>query len=527
MTDLQVIRGARIFDGRGLEPFSGDVIIVAGIITDVGPHLATPPGATVTEAHGRELLPGFIDVHSHDDAALLLGHTAPKVRQGVTTTVLGNCGHGCAPSSTDPALSDYSTPVLGPFPDRHWPTFRDYLDDLVTGRFGMNAAALVAHTPIRAHVMGMARRPATTVEVDRIAGLFGDALDAGAVGASLGLMYSPANTAAVEELVAIGQATASRDRLLVAHLRNEADLLLESLEEFAEVGRATGTALHVSHLKVTGPRNMGMMPQVVDRLEQYRAEGLDITADIYPYPAGSTTAATLLPPACLDRGLRSALTELASPQGRRSVAAAMQRPWAGQLENYFHSLGPARIRVAGFSEPDHLEFEGRTLAEIADTFGEGPAETLLELLVAERGNLSVILFQGDPDGIVTAMAWPHTLVGSDGLPHATGYVHPRLYGTFAKIMEAHTGPGRVWSRTEAVRRMTSAAAARFKLSDVGTIEPGQRADMQLVNPTRYADWATFESPRNHPTGVDHVWVRGIDVLADPTAQPGRGEPAVT
>ena len=514
-----LIRRATIQDGIA-PPRIRDVLVRDGVIAVVGPDLDRPSDSDVVEADGLELLPGFIDVHTHDDAALFLENGVdPKLRQGVTTSIVGNCGHGCAPSVADRALEDYSTPVLGPFPDQQWSTFAAYVERLARGGFMINTGVLVPHTPIRASVLGMHRRAAEPAEIDAIADRFADALDAGAAGVSLGLMYTPANSADLAELTAIGHAVARRDKLLVAHLRNEADHLLASLEEFAEIGRVTGAALHVSHLKVTGPKNYGLMPQVIERLDAYRTEGIDITADIYPYDAGSTTAATLLPPSALDQGLPRLIDDLQQPSVRDKIIDALDAPWPGGVENYYASLGPDRIVLAGFTV--NRQYEGRTLTEIAAAQGQGPADALIDLLIEERGRLTVILFQTDPEGIEVALEWPYTLVGSDGLPHRDGYVHPRLYGTFSRILHHYAGPGAALTRPEAIRRMTSAAADRFGLSGKGRIVAGADADLQLIDPHEYRDRATFTAPRQSPTGLVWTMVRGQIIDSDSADGPGR------
>lgn len=505
-----LLRGGTIIDGSGGAPFVGDVLIAGERVEAVAPVIEPGLDVAVVEAAGREVLPGFIDVHSHDDAALFdPAGVEPKLRQGVTTTVIGNCGHGCAPSSPDSSLEEYSTPVLGPFPPRRWATFGDYLGDLASEARRINSIALVPHAPVRSSVLGMSRRAADERERSRIAGLVGDALDAGAVGLSFGLMYSPGNAADTDELTAIARAVAERDGVIVAHIRNEADRLLPSLDEFAGLARASGAAMHVSHMKVTGPQNFGRMPEVIARLDELRSDGLDVTADVYPYDAGSTTVATLFPSWSTDRGVTSLLEAIEDPAQRTALVEGLREPWTGSpLENYFASLGPHAILLAGFTLPEHAAYEGMSIGAIAEERGQDPAETLIELVLAERGRLTVVLFQTDIEGMKEALAWPWTLIGSDGLPAPRGYVHPRLFGTFPRLLTEYAGPGRVISRAEAVKRATRDSAHRFGLAGRAGVVPGAIADLQLLDPAVYADRATFESPRNHPLGLDEVYVRG-------------------
>lgn len=254
------------------------------------------------------------------------------------------------------------------------------------------------------------------------------------------------------------------------------------------------------------------MPDVVDALDALRVEGIDITADVYPYEAGSTTVATLFPSWTSDDGVASLLATLADPDSRTAVLAGLREPWSGPLENNYATLGPDAILLAGFRRPEHADFEGRSIADIAARTGSEPAECLVDLVLAERGTLTVVLFQTDLDGMVHALSWPHTLVGSDGLPREQGYVHPRLYGAFSRVLSSYAGPGRVLSRTGAVKRMSTDAAHRFGIPGPTGVVPGAAADLQLIDPRAYADLASYATPRRHPAGVVGVWIGGQRVL---------------
>jgi N-acyl-D-amino-acid deacylase len=507
--ELQLIRGGLVYDGSGEPPFVGDILIADEQILEVGRSIHAP-AATVVDARGKEVMPGFIDVHSHDDVALFTPASMdPKLLQGITTTIVGNCGHGCAPSSVDGSLEAYSIPILGTFPDRRWPTFAAYLDDLAAERRRVSSCALLPHGPLRTSVLGPGRRLAGPGERDRMAALVRDALGAGAAGVSLGLMYPPGDAADAAELDAIGAAVASCDGLLVAHVRNEADHLLESLAELSDVARHTGVAIHVSHLKVSGPRNFGRMPEVLGYLDSLRADGIDVTADVYPYEAGSTTVATLLPSWLMDGGIPSLLERLADPAIESRVIAELRGTWVSSAqENYFASIGPEAILVGGFCRPELQAFDGCSIAAIADELSMDPAECLVELVLQERCALTVVLFQTDIEGLKAALEWPWTLIGSDGLPSDSGYVHPRLYGTFPRLLTEFAGEGRTISRAEVVKRATRDSARRFGIPGRDGIRPGAVADLQVIDPDRYADRSSFAHPRRTPSGVEEVYVRG-------------------
>ncbi|BDZ49181.1 dihydroorotase [Frondihabitans sucicola] len=443
-------------------------------------------------------------MHSHDDAALFRpGGLAPKLGQGVTTSVIGNCGLGVAPSAA--ALLDSAGPVLGAFPDDHWVSFGSYLTTVAAEARAVNTVALVPHAPLRIAAMGAARRPATPAESERMAGIASDALDAGAAGISLGLMYSPGDAAERPELLALARAVAAHDRLLVAHIRNEADHLRASIDELAGLGREAGAAVHVSHLKVTGPRNAGSMPGIIDHLEGLRASGLDITADVYPYDAGSTTVVSLFPPWAQEGGAEGLLGRLRDVDNRAEVLASLTAPWTDTtLENQWAAIGPEKIVVVGFDDPALSDLEGLTVAEVAVARDQQPLEALADLVLLTSAQLTVILFHTDLEGMKTALAWPHTLVGSDGLPRENGTVHPRLFGTFSRALTLGVLP-----RGEMIRKMTQDAALRFGIAGRGRIAPGFAADLQLVDAGAYADRATFASPRLSPAGLVTTYVNGV------------------
>lgn len=513
-----LLRGGTIYDGAGSSPVVADVLMAGDQIVGVGVGLELPPGTTTMDLAGLDVFPGFIDVHTHDDAALFReGGCEPKIRQGVTTSIIGNCGHGCAPTIPGGALESYSAPVLGPFPATRWDTFGDYLTDIAAVPRTVNVGALVPHAPLRASAMGMDRRVAVDAEVAAMCDALDQALGAGAIGLSFGIMYSPGNSAGAAELTALGRVVGDHGGLVVAHIRNEADLIVESIDELARVATESGVAIHVSHLKVTGPANVGRMPEVLARLEEHRVAGVDVTTDVYPYEAGSTTVATVFPPWTADRGNTSLLEALSHEQTRSRVIEELTRPWTDvPIENYFASIGPDRVVLAGFGVTAHAGYEGRSVADIAEERGQAATECLADLTLAEKGELSVVLYQTDIEGMKSALGWPWTYVGSDGLPSGDGYVHPRLYGTFSRVLSDYASDGGVLSRAEAVKRMTGDSAARFGLPGRGVIREGMYADLLVVEPGGPFDRATFASPRRSPEGIRAVFVNG-DLAWSPDA----------
>ncbi|GGE74771.1 N-acyl-D-amino-acid deacylase family protein [Nesterenkonia cremea] len=510
-----LLRGAEILDGTGAAGYSADMRIRDGGIVEIGTRLARSEGEASIDLEGHQLLPTFIDVHSHDDAALFRPHAVdPKLSQGVTTTVVGNCGHGVAPSVGGAGLQEYSVPVLGPLPPQSFSRFTDYLDALDVMPLDIDALALVPHAPLRAHVIGPEARAADSREIQQMAGALDEALRAGAAGLSLGLMYVPGSAADDAELTALAQILARHGKLLVAHIRNEGGGLQASVDELLALGRRTGCPVHISHLKVTGRANFGTMPVIIERLDLARAQGTDVTADVYPYTAGSTTASTLLPSWVTERGTDSLLEVLSTSDLRRRALEEMRHPWSGPLENQYCSAGPGSILLAGFGRPEHAQLEGLVLADIAAAQSQEPAECLADLLLAEGGVLTIVIHQSCPEGLREALSWPFTFIGSDGLPREEGYVHPRLFGAFPKTLSEFARAEKLMAPEEAVRRMSTAPVARFGAGSSGLVV-GAPADLQIIDPTAYRDSADYRSPRQETAGLDAVVMRGGRVWPAP------------
>lgn len=514
-----LLRGAEVLDGTGAAGYAADMRIRDGAIVEIGPQLDSSGEETSVDLEGQEVLPTFIDVHSHDDAALFRPHAVdPKLSQGVTTTVVGNCGHGVAPAVGGAGLQDYSVPVLGTFPAQTFPRFTDYLDALDALPLDIDVIALVPHAPLRAHVIGAETRAADGREIQQMADALDEALSAGAAGLSLGLMYAPGSAADDAELIALAQVLARHGKLLVAHIRNEGGGLEASVEEFLALGRRAGCPVHISHLKVTGRANFGTMPAIIERLDLARAQGTEVTADVYPYTAGSTTASTLLPSWVTERGTDSLLEVLSTPDLRRRALEEMRHPWNGPLENQYCSVGPGSILLAGFGRPEHAQLEGLVLADIGAARSQDPAECLADLLLAEGGVLTIVIHQSCPEGLREALSWPFTFIGSDGLPREVGYVHPRLFGTFPKTLSKFARAEKLMAPEEAVRRMSTAPAARFGAGSAGLVV-GAPADFQIIDPTTYRDLADYRSPRQEAAGLEAVMMRGGRVW--PSPEPGR------
>jgi N-acyl-D-aspartate/D-glutamate deacylase len=484
-----IIQGATVYDGTGAPGRVCDVGVSGDRISAVDDLVARDAGRVI-DATGLALAPGFIDVHSHDDFAVFLTPGMEfKVGQGVTTTVVGNCGLGAAPFRSARAYLAFfgaddrraSLPV--------WDDYAGYLDAVDAEPPSCNVAALAAHGALRLDAMGNERRAPDEAELTRMADTLAAALDAGCVGFSSGLIYEPGRYSDTEELVALARVTSGTGGLYATHMRDEGVGLLDAVAEAIEIGERGGVPVQISHHKATGPAAWGLVTKSLALIDAARARGVDVTADQYPYTAGST-----------------------------SLFAVVQNAEEG-------TAGPAdwsTIVVA--SAPGHPEYEGRPIAELAGEFGCAPIDAAKTIVDAEGYGAVVVMHSMCEDDVRTVMAHPTTMIGSDGIPTLAGKPHPRLYGTFARVLGRYARDEGVLSLEQAVHRMTGLPAAKFGLEGRGVIAEGAAADLVLFDPATVDDVATYEAPRRHPAGIHAVWVNGTEVLRDGThtgTRPGR------
>ncbi|WP_029007504.1 N-acyl-D-amino-acid deacylase family protein [Azospirillum halopraeferens] len=523
-----LIRGARVVDGTGAPWFRADVLTAGDRIAAVGPRLDAPDGATVADAAGCYLAPGFIDAHAHDDLVFLRRpDRAEKVAQGVTTVVVGNCSFGLYPRdpAAPPHLRDHFAGLLGTVADDEvFTDFRAYKAAVDGG--AINMVSLVGHAALRLAVMGWERRAATAAERDAMAALLAEQLRQGAHGLSLGLVYPPSAWADRAELVRLAEVVAEHGALLAAHIRSYEGGLTASVEEFLDLLKAGGAAGLLSHLQAAGRPYWGSLPRTLERLETARRDGIDVSTDMYPYPAGSSTILQLLPPSAQAGGTDALLARLADAGERTALRRAVEdgdAPNDPGWESKVRLIGWENVRIGGVSEPALRAMEGLSLAEIAAARDEAPFETLAGLVIADRGRTNIVMFQLDEGDLRAVLTHPLHMLGSDGLPREGGRPHPRAFGSFPRYLASMRrecgGPG----PEEAVRHMTAVPAQRFGLADRGLVRPGMVADLVLFGDD-VADGATFENPTLPPRGITDVLVSGAFVLraGTPTgARPGR------
>lgn len=466
-----VIRGATVFDGTGAEGVVADVAVDGDRITTVGE--VSGPGRREVNGAGRALAPGFIDVHTHDDWALLVAPELEfKIAQGCTTVVTGNCGFGPAPR-TDVAFGPSTFDRMG-----------EFLAAIAEAGPAVNVAALAGHGSIRAAVIGTKTpRHADAGERARMAELLAGALDDGAIGMSTGLAYEPGRYAHPDEIAELAAHVAAVGGIYTTHMRNESEALLDSIDEAIAVGRASGVKVQISHLKANGSANWGQARAALDRIEHAQHHGVDVMADQYPYTRGSTMLEQVLTAGAFDG--RSAFGSLRGDQVL--IAAAPRRP----------------------------EWEGRTIAELAAEHGVSD-KAAAEMVVDALGrSCFVVLDTMSEDDVQLIMRHPSVIIGSDGIA-AGDKPHPRLAHTFPRVLGTYARQLGVLGLADAVHRMTGASARRFGLVDRGEVRPGAFADLVLFDPATIVDTGTYAEPLTAPVGIDEVWVNGTSVVRDGT-----------
>ncbi|WP_101782826.1 N-acyl-D-amino-acid deacylase family protein [Nonomuraea indica] len=508
-----LISGGLVADGTGAPLRRADVGVSDGrlvLLPRGGP--ADGGGARVIDATGLVVAPGFIDVHTHSDAVTLLGEAgselaAAPVRMGVTVEICGNCGSSLFPALPErvPALRRSSRAGFG----GDIPIFLDY-EAFVEAHERVprpnHLTSLVGHGTLRAGVLGYEDRPATPAELDTMCALLDDALAAGAAGLSTGLIYTPGTYGDTAEVVALARVAATYGKPYVTHLRDEMSRVEEALEEAVEIARESGAALHVSHHKTAGRHAWGRTRRTLPRIAELRAQGMDVTCDVYPYTEGSTSLAAMFPPWANDGGTEALLDRLRDPGERARMRQAIEEGVPG-WENTVGNGGWDRISVA--CAANHPEVEGRTIAEL----GGDPVDTAAELLLAEEGEVTIISHSMREDDVQRVLASDFAMIGSDGVPKP-GHPHPRLAGTFPRVLGRYSRDQGLFPLELAIHKMTGMAAERFGLAGRGIVRDGAHADLVLLDPETVADGATYADPLLPPSGIRAVVVAGRLAVED-------------
>jgi len=523
-----VIRGGTIYDGLGGAPFVGDVGIVGDRIRAVG-HFAAPNARLEIDARGMAVAPGFINMLSWANESLIQdGRSQSDIRQGVTLEVMGE-GESMGPL-TDTMRKEMIEQESDIRYDIPWTTLGEYLDFLVKKGISPNVASFVGATTLRIHEIGYADRPPTVAELARMQALARQAMEEGALGIGSALIYAPAFYARTDELVALSKAVAPYGGMYISHMRSEGARLLEAIDELITVSREAGVPAEIYHMKAAGQANWSKIEPAIAKIEQARASGLHITADMYNYIAAATGLDASMPPWVQEGGYKAWAARLKDPAIRSRVAQEMRTP-TDKWENFFTGAGsPDKILLVAFKADSLKYLTGKTLAEVARMRGKSPEETAMDLVIQDGSRVGTVYFLMSEENVRRQLQLPWVSFGSDEGSYAPEGVflkssaHPRAYGNVARLLGKYVRDEKVLPLTEAIRRLTSLPADNLKLRDRGRLLPGYYADIVVFDPKTIQDHATFEKPHQYSTGVRDVFVNGVQVLRNGEhtgALPGR------
>lgn len=525
--DLLITNG-RILDGTGGPWFAGSVAVKDGKIVAVG----RLPGATarqVIDAKGMIVSPGFIDLHSHSDFTLLVdGKAESKIRQGVTTEILGESSS--AAPVLGPAALDFERSLEPMGLKGDWTAYAEYFARLMRQGISVNIASYVGSGQVRACVIGNINRAPSAEEMERMKGLVEQAMRDGAIGLSSGLIYPPNSFATTGELIELAKVAAQYGGLYATHIRSESDTSLSALDEAIEISEKGGLPTHIFHFKKYGRANWGHMPEQIERIQAARDRGLEITADQYPYIAAMTGLEMCIPPKYMEGTSEEFVARLRDPKVRGEIRRAIENGFPGWGDNEVKSVGGWHgVLVAALQKPENKQFEGMRMDEVAKMMNKDPLDALCDLLISEGGSADAVYFGMSDEDVRLAMQQPWVGIGSDGTAVNPGMAfagkpHPRFYGTFPRVLGYYAREQKVLTLPEAIRKMTSFSAQINGLSDRGLLRPGMAADITIFDPATVADRATFENPLHYSVGIEYVIVNGTVVLnrgEHTWAKPGR------
>jgi len=515
--DLAILNGF-LFDGTGNPAVKMDIGVHNGHIAKIGRISKTEAEQTI-DAAGLAVCPGFIDMHNHvDNGVLAFPSVDSYIMQGVTTSVTGNCGASMAP--LDNETIELSRRYLAPFvPSSEkinwkWRTSAEFMGVIQSNGTAQNLAFFVGQGTLRIAVKGFSPSKATESEMERMKSMLRKSLDEGCFGISSGLIYPPGSFTDEEELLTLTGELAPKGAIYATHLRNEGNLLSESVEEALEIGRRWNIPVQLSHHKAVGRPNWGKVHHTLRMMEEARAEGIDVCCDAYPYTAASTTVTSLLPPFALEGGVEETLLRLRNTDDRQKMAREICRKGC-YWENWIAGAGMENIVLSDCSV--RPEVEGKSLQEIVDVFypGREVFDGLFDFLADIQCLAKMVVFAMDENDVKTVLAHPLSCVASDSwasTPQSGGKPHPRGYGTFPRFLRRYVLDSGILTLQDGIRKITSMPASRLGLQDRGLLREGFRADITLFDPDRICDCATFTDPHRFPEGIPYVIVNGEIVV---------------
>ena len=523
-----LVRGGTLYDGTGSPGRPGDVAILGDRIVAVGDLPQNARATMVIDATGLAVCPGFINMLSWANESLIEdGRSMSDILQGVTLEVMGE-GESMGPLNANmkPSLAARQFDIHY---DIVWSTLGEYLQYMEDRGITCNIASFIGAATPRVYVLGYEDRPPTTEELGRMCGLVEQAMQEGAMGVASSLIYAPGFYAKTDELIALSKVAARYGGMYISHIRNESFELLEAVDEFLTIVREAGIHGEIYHLKAAGEQNWPKLETAIEKIEAARSEGLHVTADIYPYTAASTGLDAAMPPWVQEGGHEQWVKNLQDPNIRRKVKAEMLKRGVG-WENFFNLAGPEGSLVVGLKQDSLKVLTGKTLTQIAELWKMDPAEAVMDLVVKDDSRVQMVYFVMSEDNIRRKIGLPWVSIGSDmesSVPEGVflkSSTHPRAYGSFAKVLARYVRDEKVLTLEEAVHRMSGLPAENLGLADRGRLAPNCFADVVVFDPATIQDHATFEKPMQLASGVVHVVVNGVPVVAEGKhtgATPGR------
>jgi N-acyl-D-amino-acid deacylase len=523
-----ILRGGEIYDGSGGEPYVGDVAIDGDMIVALG-EVGAATATVEIDVQGLAIAPGFINMMSWANESLIEdGHSQSDIRQGVTLEIMGE-GDSMGPLNDEmkAAMVELQSDIRY---DVEWTTLAEYLEYLERRGISPNVASFIGAATPREYVIGHEDRAPTDDELEQMRALVRAAMEDGALGVASSLMYPPGRFADTDELVELSKVAAEYGGMYISHMRDEGAHMLEAIEELLTIAREAEIRAEIYHFKSSGQPNWPLFDQAVEMVEDARAEGLEITADVYTYPAGGTGLNVTIPPWVQEGGFEASLERMSDPALRAQIIREMNTP-SDDWENMFLMSGtPENILMVAFKSDALKPLTGKTVAEVAAMRGTTPEETILDLIVEDGSRIGTIYFTQSEDIVRRVVALPWASFNSDAASLATEGVflesnpHPRAYGSFARVLGRYVRDEQVITLEEAIRKLAALPAQTMRIDRRGELKPGFFADVVVFDPERVQDHATFVEPHQYATGMVHVFVNGEHVLRDGEhtgATPGR------
>jgi len=507
-----LIKNGRIVDGSGRPGYNADIAIKDQRIARIG-NLANATAAKTIDARGMVVAPGFIDMLGQSETYLLIDPRGmSKVMMGVTTEITGE-GESIAPinerqiKEQEDFLKRFNLTI-------DWRTLDEYFRRLEKQGTGLNLGTFVGATQIREYVVGFDNRPPTPAELESMKKLVADAMRDGALGLSTSLQYIPARFATTDELVELAKVARQYGGIYATHQRSEANALDESLHEVFEIARRAKIPVEIWHLKTAYKKNWGRMPEILNKIKQARASGLDVSADIYPYIAGSTSLSACLPPWAQEGGVEKMLARLRESATRERIKKEISEDHKDWENIYLGSGGAGGVLIGSVVNRDLESSQGKRMSEIAEEQKKDPLDALLDFILADHGQTGAIYFMMSEEDMRAAMRSPFVSFCTDSGSRATdgplagSKSHPRGWGSYPRILGRYVRDEKLLTLETAIHKMTGVPATRVGLKDRGLLRVGMFADITVFDPKTVIDRATFESPNQFPVGIEYVLVNG-------------------